>query len=90
LSTEPCLTTGSSQAEADENISDSDNQLPSEDRSRIELRPQTVKTQGAAARDSLLPGALTSSLFISGKVKPVSIEPLFEEIDELKYGGKYL
>lgn len=78
---------GSSQSE-DEFPTDS-HFLPSQFRSKIELRPQPVSTQGAATRDSLLPGARTSSLFLNGTVKPVSIEPLFEAIDEMKYGGKW-
>ncbi|KAK3731070.1 hypothetical protein QZH41_019227, partial [Actinostola sp. cb2023] len=59
--------------------------LPSEDRSFI-FTPQAVRTQTGDTRSSLLPGALTNTLFISGQVKPVSIEPLFQEVDEFKYG----
>ncbi|XP_031553942.1 endo-1,4-beta-xylanase 1-like, partial [Actinia tenebrosa] len=72
--------------ETEEELPTDDQTLPSQDRSKIQLRPQPVSAQGAATRDSLLPGARTSSLFLNGSVKPVSIEPLFEEIDEMKYG----
>lgn len=45
-------------------------------------------TQPAGARSSLLSGALSDPLYVSGQVKPVDIEPLYHEVDEFQYGGK--